>query len=103
MIHHRLIDNQVEMSTLALKLLIKSLINVVIINRKTWSSYHCILDHVISLLILTYLNLIGSDTAIASRPATSRPKNCEWIGFSIYLLVTYFSLFLNRFISYFWI
>ena len=77
MIRHILIYNQVKMSDLARKLLNKSSISVVIINRITWSAYHCILDHVILLLILTYLNLIGSDTATASRSAPHHPKNCE--------------------------
>ena len=34
----------------------------------------------ISLLILIYLNLFGSDTAMTSQPATQRPENNEWIG-----------------------
>ena len=58
MIHHKLINNRVEMSTLAHKLLNKSSINIVVVNRKTWSAYHYILDYVISLLILTCVNLI---------------------------------------------
>ena len=61
------------MSVLARKVLNKSSINVVVVNRKTWSAYHCILDHVISLLIFTSLNLIGSNTTTASRPAISHP------------------------------
>ena len=40
MIHHKLINNRVEMSALAHKLLNKFLINFVIINTKTWSAYH---------------------------------------------------------------
>ena len=46
MIHHKLINNQVEMSALARKLH-KSSINVVVINRKAWSANHCIVDHII--------------------------------------------------------
>ena len=71
---------------LAYKLHNKSSINVVVINHKAWSAYHCILDLTISLLTLMCLNLIGSDTVTASRSATHRPENNEWIGFSIYLL-----------------
>ena len=82
MIHHKLIDNQVEMSVLAHKLLNKSSINVVVTNHKAWSAYHYILDYVISLLIFMCLNLIGSDTMTVSQPVTYRPKNCEWIGFT---------------------
>ena len=82
MIHHKLINNRVKMSILDCKLLNKSSINVVVVNRKTWSTYHFILDHAISLLIFTHLNLIGSDTATASRPATHRFENYEWIGFA---------------------
>ena len=59
MIRHILINNRVKMSILAHKLFNKSLINVVVVNRKTWSEYHYILDYVISLLILTCVNLIG--------------------------------------------
>ena len=69
------------MSTLIHKLLNKSLINVVEVNRKVWSAYHWILDHVILLLIFTCLNLIDSDTVTASRLAKHRSENCEWIGF----------------------
>ena len=101
MISHRLIDNRVKMSILDCKLLNKSSINVVIVNRKTWSVYHCILDHAISLLIFTCLNLIDSDTATASQLATHRPENCEWIGFTFSLLIICFKLFLNCFISFF--
>ena len=82
MIHHKLIDNQVEMSVLAHKLLNKSLINIVVANRKAWSVYYCILDLTISLLIFICLNLIDSDTTIVSQPATHHPENCEWIGFT---------------------
>ena len=77
MIRHRLINNQVEMSTLARKLLNKSLINVVIANSKAWSEYLCMLDHIVSLLILTCSNLIVSDTMTTSRPVTHRPDNNE--------------------------
>ena len=69
------------MSTLACKLLNKSSINIIVINRKTQSAYHFILDYVISLLILTYSNLIGSNTTIVSQPATHYLENCEWIEF----------------------
>ena len=67
------------MSALARKLHNKSAINVVVANRKAWSAYHCMLDHIVSLLILTCLNLISSDTKIVNRPAIHRPENCEWI------------------------
>ena len=95
----KLINNWVITNTLACKLVKKFSINVIIANRKIvstyGSSYHCILDHGISLLILMCLNMLGSDTATASRPATHRPENCEWIGFT-YLTS---NLFLNCFIS----
>ena len=82
MIHQRLIDNQVKMSVLARKLLNKSSINVVVVNRKTWSAYHCILDYVIYLLIRSCINLIGSDTMTASRPVTHHLENYKWIEFT---------------------
>ena len=53
MIHHILINNRVKMSTLARKLSNKFSINVVVVNCNAWSAYHCILDHVISFLIVT--------------------------------------------------
>ena len=68
---HKLINNQVVMSTLARKLLWKSSINIVASNRKVWSAYHCILDHIISILIPFCWNHIGSNVATANRSMTN--------------------------------
>ena len=68
-------------NALACKLHDKPSINIIVVSRKTWSTYHCILDNIISLLSSTCLNLISSDTATTSHFATNHPKNCEWIRF----------------------
>ena len=38
-------------------------------------------------------NLLGSDSAVANRPATSRPDNNEWIGFSFNLFESFYSYY----------
>ena len=53
---HKLINSQVVMNALAHNLHKKSSIIVVVANHKTWLAYHCMLDHIVSLLILTCLN-----------------------------------------------
>ena len=82
MIFHKLVRIKVETMILARNSHKKSSINVVVANRKAWSTYHYMLDHIVSLLIFTSLNLIGLDAATASQPSSSHSENCEWIGFS---------------------
>ena len=76
----------------------KSLIIVVVTNHKARSAYHCIVDHVVLLLISMCLNLIGSVTTTTSQSAMSHPKNDEWIGFALSCLnsfsITFIILFL---------
>ena len=67
----------------------KLLVVIVVINRKAWSTYHYIHDHIVLILISTYSNLLGSDTMTVNR-TTSRLDKCGWIEFSFNLFKSFY-------------